>query len=160
MIRVYMAGPLFTEADKNARISERKFLEKVFEDNGLRPGVDVTIFNPVEQPINDKSTNPTALDIFDADANALRMSDIVLACLDGEDSGVMYELGMVHDKAPYVFPYATDIRFGGTIGLKGLDMPMGINQFVVGALGGPEVISRSFYEVADKIGDLIEEGIF
>lgn len=160
MIRVYMAGPLFTEADKRARISEREFLEKLFEDNGLLPGVDVTIFNPVEQPINDKSTNPSALDIFYTDANALRMSDIVLACLDGEDSGVMYELGMVHNSAPYVFPYATDIRFGGTVGLKGLDMPMGINQFVVGALGGPEAISRSFYDVADKISDLIKEGVF
>lgn len=160
MINVYMAGPLFTEADKRARISERQFLEKLFEDNGLLPGVDVTIFNPVEQPINDKSTNPTALDIFDADAKALMKSDIVLACLDGEDSGVMYELGMAHSAVPYVFPYATDIRFGGTVGLKGLDMPMGINQFVVGALGGPEVISRSFYEVADKIRDLIKEGVF
>ena len=56
-------------------------------------GVD--LYSPCENDeINDKeNVNPTAIEIWDADINYLKQADILFLYYDGEDAGVMSELG-------------------------------------------------------------------
>jgi hypothetical protein len=53
--RGYIAGGLFNEAEVNQRILEGK---------KLKEHSNINWYNPIEAPINDKNTLPTASDIF------------------------------------------------------------------------------------------------
>lgn len=158
-IKIYMAGPLFTEADQAQRkLEETAIGNKLYQMN--RDGIDFKweIFNPITQPINDKSTLPSAEDIYKADAKALMEADIVVACLDGEDAGVMYELGMVQGTDAKVVPYLTDMRVSTAGAYDGIRVPFGYNQFVVGALSNSTgTVYRKFSDSLDGLSFFVEE---
>ena len=87
---LYIAGGLFSEAEVRQRKYEKKALvEKL--------GESIEVFSPLEDnPSNDKSTNPTAEDIFNGDTDKIIDSKYIFAELDGEDVGVYAELGIVY----------------------------------------------------------------
>lgn len=58
--KVYMAGPLFSEAEVNQRLLECKLIEGIIKDNGI----DHEVFSPINAPSNDKSKLPTAKEVF------------------------------------------------------------------------------------------------
>lgn len=129
--KVYMAGPLFSEAEVNQRLLECKLIEGVIKDNGF----DHEVFSPINAPSNDKSKLPTAKEVFLADEIELMQSKVIFADLSNEDAGVMMELGMViHDENVKIYPYLSDIRIGTNGEYDGIYVPYGYNQFVIGGL--------------------------
>jgi hypothetical protein len=135
-MRIYMAGAMFTEADKqyNLRLAER-----------LRShGFDVYCPNESE-PINDKSrTDVTGKMIYDFDIAELEASNVVLLQVS-EDSGSNWEAGYMDALSKYVdanrwygvLGMATDIRLQSIPdpAQTGVDNQVGyLNQLVVGGL--------------------------
>lgn len=130
MNKIYMAGPLFTEAEVNQRLLEYKMMKELIGSINL----DGLVFSPIMAPQNDKSKLPTAKDIFVGDESELMNSNVVFADLSGEDAGVMMELGMVLYKDIKIYPYLTDIRMATAGEYDKEHIPWGYNQFVIGAL--------------------------
>ena len=166
MKQVYIAGPLFTTQDA---IERKKEEELIKESN-----TDISIFNPITQPFNEDKANsvPTAHDIFTGDTHAVLESDVILAQLDGEDAGVMMELGiaigvnmmldelrLVLDDETYnkfesaiprkkIIAHTTDIRLDRAGNYKGVYQPISFNQYVIGGIEQHgEVITSHKYEV-------------
>lgn len=163
MIKVYMAGKLFNDADVAQRLKEYKELQNVYSELGIQ----ANIFTPILAPQNDKAKLPTSRDIFLGDEEELMKANVIFADLADEDAGVMMELGMVlrrdkeikesHDEltrqlrelavsediiskleAPtknvMIYPYLSDIRMATAGKYIGKYVPFGFNQFVVGGL--------------------------
>lgn len=88
---LYHAGRIFSEATFRQREFENKCLEIVLND-------EVTKFSPLfDNPANEKDNPdelPTAQDIFQGDTDEVIKSDMIYAELDGEDPGVIAELGI------------------------------------------------------------------
>jgi len=86
MKKVYIAGSLFKDGD----IKERKFEGKILREKGLE------VFNPIEAPFNEdkEAALHKAKDIFHGDTQHVLDSDYIFAEYDGEDPGVMAELGI------------------------------------------------------------------
>ena len=87
MLNGYILGPLFSEADIAQRKYEGSVLNKEF-------GKRVSWYNPIEAPINDKSTLPTAQDIFVGDTTEIGKADIIVADIANNDVGGAMELGI------------------------------------------------------------------
>ena len=108
-MRIYMAGAMFTEADKqyNLRLAER------LRSHGFE------VYCPNEsEPINDKTrTDVTGKMIYDFDILELEASNVVLFQVS-EDSGSNWEAGYMDALSKHVDPrrwygvmgMATDIR--------------------------------------------------
>jgi hypothetical protein len=154
-MRIYIAGAMFTEADKdyNLRLASR-----------LRShGFDVYCPNESE-PINDKArTDVTGMMIYDYDIGELEASNVVLLQVS-EDSGSNWEAGYMDALARHannpkwygVMGMATDIRLQSVPNpaQAGVDNQAGYtNQLVVGGLQQ----SLGIYRTADEaIARLIE----
>jgi hypothetical protein len=135
-MRIYMAGAMFSEADKqyNLRLAE----------NLRSLGFEVYCPNESE-PINDKRrTDVTGKMIYDFDIAELEASNVVLLQVS-EDSGSNWEAGYMDALAKYVdanrwygvIGMATDIRLQSIPdpAQAGVDNQAGyLNQRVVGGL--------------------------
>jgi nucleoside 2-deoxyribosyltransferase len=99
-MRIYLAGPLFTAA-------ERAFNRRL-RDALVHYGYDVWL------PQEHEPRSRAAKDIFLTDVEGLDSSDIVLANMDGPDpdSGTCWECGYAYKKKP-VIVYRTDFRKSG-----------------------------------------------
>ena len=87
LMKVYVAGSLFNEAEVAQRKKEGQLLRERF------PSLD--IFNPIDQPFNEnKASLPTPQEIYEADTKAVEECDVFIADLTNEDAGVMVELGI------------------------------------------------------------------
>lgn len=87
--RGYIAGKLFKQGDIRQRLYEDELVKKEL------PGIE--FYNPIaNDEINDKVNLPTAKDIFHGDTDRIIESKIILAELDDEDSGTIYEVGVCH----------------------------------------------------------------
>ncbi len=164
MKQVYIAGSLFKSGDIKERLEEGKKLRA----NGLKT------FNPIEQPFNeDKSKLPSAHDIFKGDTKAIIESDVIFAEYDGEDPGVMAELGIawaINDalhffekggtieeykdlyKKKEIIVHSTDIRQTSSGEYKGHYVPYGLNQYVVGMIEDQGHIFTNKEEAYKKAG--------
>ena len=135
-IKVYLGGPMFTQAEvtNNIRLSEKL----------RKHGFDVYCPNENDS-INDKTrTDITSEKIYLADIDKLEESNIFL-CQVAEDSGTMWEAGYMDCLSKKVDPtyylgaigLATDIRLKTPPDpqKKGVDnQTMYLNQFVIGGL--------------------------
>lgn len=126
----YMAGKLFSEADQIQRQREHDLLKQAHADFNI----EREIFSPIHSPVNDKSTLPSAIDIFNGDERALLVSDVIFADLTDGDLGVAMELGMVIYKDVSIYAYISDIRIETAGRYEGINVPYGYNQFVVGGI--------------------------
>ena len=87
---LYIAGRLFSESDKKQRIYEGEKIKQELQKY-------LTVFNPLtDNPANDKSKLPTAFDVFKNDTTKIINSKYIFTELDGEDAGVMMELGIAY----------------------------------------------------------------
>jgi nucleoside 2-deoxyribosyltransferase len=99
-MRIYLAGPLFTAA-------ERAFNRRL-RDSLQQFGYDIWL------PQEHEPRSRAAMDIFLADVQGLDSSDVVLANMDGPDpdSGTCWECGYAYKKKPIIV-YRTDFRQSG-----------------------------------------------
>ena len=135
-MRIYMAGAMFTEADKqyNLRLADR------LRSHGFE------VYCPNEsEPVNDKTRNDiTARKVYDFDIAELEASNVLL-CQVSEDSGTNWEAGYMNCLSRHVDPG----RYYGVIGLAtdirlrtpphperhGVEnQTLHINAFVIGGL--------------------------
>lgn len=169
---IYEAGSLFSESQIRYRIFLEERIKEIFNDVD-----DVKIYNPITAPINDKSKNPTARDIFWGDTNELLKSDVMLYDMDDEfDTGVAMEGGIsigvnimldlikehlgedaffkINKLIPYkkIMATYTDIRQVQTG--NGVYNPKGYNQFVVGGIDEFGKIFKSSEEMFDGLQKL------
>jgi nucleoside 2-deoxyribosyltransferase len=117
-MQIYLAGPLFTEA-------ERSFLKSIKEEfEAIAAKFDpplVTIIWPWElisseeiDALGDRAKH----EIFRRCREALDQCDIVVAWLDGPqvDDGTAWEIGYAHAKGKKVYGLRTDLRKAGECG--------------------------------------------
>src|ERR1700685_2431061 len=127
-MRVYIAGPLFS-------VAERAWLD---EQTAQLRGAGFDCFLPHEH--FDDLKELTAGEVFRVDAEGVRSSNVLLAWLDGPviDDGTASEIGMFAQIAPSGAP-----RYRGMVGLatdlrlqrrRGNAVADGMNLFVIGAI--------------------------
>jgi nucleoside 2-deoxyribosyltransferase len=102
-MKIYLAGPLFTAAERefNVRLAVR-----------LREaGHEVFLPQEIDDP------QGLARAIFEADVTAIDAADVVVASMDGPDpdSGTCWECGYAYGKKPVIL-FRTDVRAGDAPG--------------------------------------------
>jgi nucleoside 2-deoxyribosyltransferase len=104
-VRVYVAGPLFTDAERefNARLAAR------LEGAGYR------VFLPQRDAPQDHAESGYAARTFRADVEGLNRADVVLAVCDGipVDDGTAWEIGYAFARRLPVVGLRTDSRIFG-----------------------------------------------
>ena len=141
MKTVYIAGPLFTEAEMTQRKHEGALIRDALEASGH----EWEVFNPIESPVNFKEMEPTSALIFKTDYDFMYRTNHYFFDLSNHDTGTFVELGMALEmfrKAKeaeegypiHIYPVFSDIRIPAAGQYDGIHVPTGNNQFVVGAL--------------------------
>lgn len=164
-INIYIAGSLFTEAEVKQRKLEQEWMESLIERVMTEKGQErVTVFNPINNPFNDKSTLPTARDIVKGDTEQISKSDYILLNLDNQlDAGVFVELGQIAGLAletnKKVFAVISDSRFSTAGEYNKFEIPIGINQYVIGALQeiGAEIHDESTSAIYNLVAHIIKD---
>lgn len=104
-MRIYLAGPLFTAAERafNARL--RDLLQEAGHEVWL--------------PQDHEPREKTASALFREDMVGLEWSEVVVACMDGADpdSGTCWECGYAYKKKP-ILVFRTDFRAADEGGLS------------------------------------------
>lgn len=98
-MRIYLAGPLFTAAERafNAQLKDR-----------LERDYDHSVWLPQEHGEPDR----TARQVFEADVAAIDSADVVVANMDGPDpdSGTCWECGYAYGIGKPYLVFRTDYR--------------------------------------------------
>nr|WP_321497475.1 nucleoside 2-deoxyribosyltransferase [uncultured Methanolobus sp.] len=119
--QIYLAGPLFSQAERDFNVLLRdKLVEMGF-----------SVFLPQEDGNDTESSRmeDRQKNIFDNDVRGIDTSDIVLAVLDGGsdvDSGTAWEMGYAYAKGIPVLGLKTDFRTFGDEGIVNLMMEMAV----------------------------------
>ena len=148
MMKVYIAGSLFNEAEAAQRKKEGAVLRREFPQ--------LEIFNPIDQPFNEnKQSLPTPEMIYEGDTKAVEECDIFIADLTNEDAGVMVELGIaIKTNTSIIIGINSDIRLCSA---NRYDVPtIGMNHYVLGAILTHGYFVRSFDEAVEKLSELLK----
>lgn len=125
-MKVYFANSLFNDSDL-------MYNEKVVGEIREAFDGDIDVYNPMENDaINDKTQYADSLDIVKADYEQLEDSDVLVAVIDSDDSGVALEVGMFYMMNKPIIGIYTDTRriaFGNEKKKEALDT-IGENQVV------------------------------
>lgn len=183
-LRVYHAGSLFTEKEREARTREFNLLKEKLGDV-------VDIYSPMfNDEINDKSKEVTPESIFLQDTEQVLKADYLVTSLEEieSDPGVAVEVGIamgvnlvlsalyeIVDKegitniddvlnvlysgipGKQIFANVTDIRLLHDNQLAGIFKDCGLNQYVVGGLlQQRHSISNSFAESVEALVDAVD----
>jgi len=108
MITVYLAAPLFSEAECDFN---RRLRDEI-------KGAGFNVFLPQEDSNNIKDEASRQKIIFDKNLKGIENSDILVAVIDGADvdSGTAWEIGFAFAKGKPVLGLRTDFR---TLGIEG-----------------------------------------
>ncbi len=100
--RVFLAAPLFSEAERNYNLSVANQLRK--------EGFEVWLAQ--EKGIVKLGTPPEKQHLFNEDLEGIRNSAVILAILDGTDvdAGTAFELGYAHALGKPLYGLKTDYR--------------------------------------------------
>lgn len=130
MKTVYLAAPLFTEAELDFNRKLRDEIKKA----GLY------VFLPQEDSNNIKDEKNRQKIIFDKNLAAIDKADILVAVVDGSDvdSGTSWEIGYAYALGKPVLGLRTDFR---TLGIEGTVNLM-IERSVALCSGIPELLAR------------------
>lgn len=151
-VRIYISGPLFSEA-------ERAWLDNLAVR--LRAeGFDC--FVPHENSI--ELNDPTPGEVFRVDAAGVRNANVLLAWLDGPvvDDGTACEIGLFAELVA-----GGDPRYRGIVGLvtdlrlqqrRGNTVGDGMNLFVIGAIEASGRVCWSVDEAVDALRELAAAG--
>jgi nucleoside 2-deoxyribosyltransferase len=104
--QVYVAGPLFSQA-------EREFLEKMVDCLAKASHLDpIRDFFLPHRDGGELGKGPTREYIFNLDIARIRSADVIVALLDGQDSdsGTCVELGYAYALKKKIFGILTDFR--------------------------------------------------
>lgn len=107
-MRIYQAGPLFTEAEQQWHRTLKACLQAA--------GYDVVWpFELIAQQEVDNHGKEAARYIMETDKTALDGCDVMVALLDGPqvDDGTAWEIGYAHARSIPVIGIRTDFRRGG-----------------------------------------------
>ncbi len=101
MTKIYLAGPLFTVAERDFNAQLARFLET----QGFK----------VWLPQEHEPRRKTAKAIFRMDVQAIDEADLIVACMDGPDpdSGTAWECGYAFARGKPIVGYRTDFRISG-----------------------------------------------
>jgi nucleoside 2-deoxyribosyltransferase len=104
MIRIYLAGPLFTQAERRWNRELASTLIK------LMPDLEIILPQDIEIAFRDYSPDFAA--IFKRNVESIESSDAIVAILDGSDSdsGTAWECGYAYAKGKTVIGVRTDCR--------------------------------------------------
>ncbi len=107
-LRLYLAAPLFSEAELNYNRSLKARLSPYFDV--FLPQEDGSIF--VNLVAGGMSIAEASKRIFDCDVNAIETADVLLIVLDGRaiDEGAAFELGFAFAKGKKCVALQTDPR--------------------------------------------------
>ena len=123
-MKVYFANSLFNDSDL-------MYNEKVVGEIREAFDGDIDVYNPMENDaINDKTQYADSLTIVKADYEELEDSDVLVAVIDSDDSGVALEIGMFYMMNKPIIGIYTDTRrvaFGNEKKKEALDT-IGENQ--------------------------------
>jgi nucleoside 2-deoxyribosyltransferase len=119
---LYLAAPLFNQRELNYNNHLKKQLSSLF--NVFLPQEDGLLLRELIEKGVHRSTAERL--VFDADIQAMRDCDIIIAVLDGGhiDEGVSFELGFSHALEKRCIGLKTDIRQA---------LPTGNNPMINGA---------------------------
>lgn len=137
-IKIYNAGPLFTEYEVKQRKEEGKILRGILDNNNIK-GYEV--FNPIEfnvNPTGENSKQPLPEVIYEADAKCIDASTAFFFDLCNNDTGTFVELGMTLQKLRNkenikIYPVISDFRATANSRL-GFESTIGFNSFVIGGI--------------------------
>ncbi len=107
ILRVYLAGPLFTVAERSHCLEVKSLLES--------NGFDVLWpWELTDQESADGSSEMN-LEIFRKNLDAIDDSDLLVVILDGPDvdSGTAWEIGYAYSKNKQIYGIRTDFRLSG-----------------------------------------------
>ena len=146
MMKLYLAGSLFSEADITQRKKEGTLLSDHFPD--------ATIVNPIDQPFNQQRQSlPTPLAIFDGDAEEIMNCDVFIADITNEDPGVMLAIGIAISHLPkIIIAINSDSRINTA---SQYQIPSyGMNHFVLGAIQKHGHLVSSFEEAITLLKEM------
>lgn len=149
-MRVYCAGPIFTQA-------QRAWLRRLGE-RLRRDGHDAFVPAEAEEEFMETHRELTPKErqaVFDANTAKLAAAHLVVACLDGvdADSGTAWEVGFAHARRIPVLGYRTDYRSQGREGPVNLMLDRSCSGF----LWVPEATPDA---MLDRLGEAVAEPIF
>lgn len=103
-MKIYLAGPCFTQAERRWNRELAAALAK------LKPDLEVTLPQDVE--IEFRDNKPDFAAIFRRNVESIESSDTIVAILDGSDSdsGTAWECGYAYAKGKPVTGVRTDFR--------------------------------------------------
>lgn len=140
---VYLAGPLFSDQDRDMLLN----IEKAFIDAGIRcflPHREVGDLSVLKSDFGEESARHY---VFDSDVSGVRNCTVLCALLDGTDvdSGTAAEMGFAHAIGKPVFGLCTDgLRRGRTI-----------NNVIWGLCAGGHRIYSSVSEMLTAVVDAL-----
>ena len=157
LTRLYLAGPLFTQAERLWNVDFAGALRKAGFDVLLPQEQAKTVLNAGGglSPANVRK-------LFEIAVQSVEEADAVVAVLDGSDpdSGTCFECGYAFARKRPVVGIRTDIRLGGDDPKQNVNLMLsqGCGRLVV--LGGEESFALDIATVADRvIAELGELGI-
>lgn len=118
-MKLYLAGPLFTSAERSFNVRLAEYLEDA--------GFEVWL------PQAKEPREFTAKAIFTEDVKGIDWADTVVACMDGPDpdSGTCWECGYAFAKGKQIVTYRTDFRGIGDAGLSPFNLMMSESSNVI-----------------------------
>lgn len=114
-MKIYFAGPLFSEADRNWIRSTKEQIERTAKEHQ----VEINVISPYElitQVEVDALAESAKYEIFSRCKSHLEDSDLVVALLDGSqvDDGTAWEIGYYYAlKRGKIIGIRTDFRWAG-----------------------------------------------
>ena len=137
MKRIYIASPLFSQAERNFN----DFLSKFLEDMGFETFLPQRDGYKLSELLSNGASKSVALKkIFELDINEIKNSDIVVFIMDGRvpDEGACVEIGYAYALGKECIGLKTDSRAL----ISDLDNPL-----IIGTL--KDRIARNFKELED-----------
>jgi nucleoside 2-deoxyribosyltransferase len=145
MTKIYLAGPLFTLAERefNARLAE--------SIHRKRP--DLIVILPQDEAVKFNDYENKNAEIFQDCINAIDHADIMVAILEGADadSGTSVELGYAYSKGKAILGIRTDYRISEERGLN-LMLPFACMELYLDTLANFDVLVDKIIDFSDRYG--------
>ena len=136
-MKIYIAGPLFTDGERNFNASLAKLIREKTHDVFLPQELSIDFDNPTWQR-----------DTFRENVRHIDNSRLVIAVLDGAicDDGTSWEIGYAYANYKYIIGLRTDFRQAGPEGIVNLMLGESVNE-----------ICKSYQEVLDAVDNYVKQ---
>jgi len=147
MTKIYLAGPLFT-------LAEREFNARLVEAvHKKRP--DLIVILPQDNAVKFKSHENKNAEIFQDCIDSIDHADIMVALLEGADadSGTSVELGYAYSKGKAILGIRTDSRISEERGLN-LMLPFACRELYIDSLANFDALVDKIIDFSDRYGSI------